>query len=77
TACKKINMYKTFNDIDNPKTLVIEKIGGTNQVFALQILKNAKVLIISDNNQAINYIIKGIDNIHPDIMFTVTLEIAY
>lgn len=77
TACKKLNKYKTFNDIDNPKTLVIENRGGTNQVFALQKLKNAKVLIISDNNQAINSIIKGIDNIHPDIMFTDTLEIAY
>ncbi|MBK2232886.1 transporter substrate-binding domain-containing protein [Francisella tularensis] len=77
TACKKLNKYKTFNDIDNPKTLVIENRGGTNQVFALQKLKNDKVLIISDNNQAINSIIKGIDNIHPDIMFTDTLEIAY
>ncbi|APC90904.1 MULTISPECIES: transporter substrate-binding domain-containing protein [Francisella] len=77
TACKKLNKYKTFSDIDNPKTLVIENRGGTNQIFAMQKLKNAKVLIISDNDQAINSIINGIDNIHPDIMFTDTLEIAY
>ncbi|MDE5005112.1 cyclohexadienyl dehydratase, partial [Francisella tularensis subsp. holarctica] len=77
TDFKKLNKYKNINDIYNPKTLVIENRGVTNQVFALQKLKNAKVLIISDNNQAIHSIIKGIDNIHPDIMFTDTLEIAY
>ncbi|MDE4942806.1 cyclohexadienyl dehydratase, partial [Francisella tularensis subsp. holarctica] len=72
-----LNKYKTFNEIDNPKTLVIEKRGGTNKVFALHKLKKDKVLKISDNNQAKNSIIKGIDNIHPEIMFTETLEIAY
>ncbi|MDE5030074.1 cyclohexadienyl dehydratase, partial [Francisella tularensis subsp. holarctica] len=46
-------------------------------VFSLHKLKNSKVIIISYNNQSINYIIKGIDNINPDIMFTDTLEIAY
>ena len=71
TACKKLNKYKTFSDIDNPKTLVIENRGSTNQLFALQKLKNAKLLIISGNNQAINSIIKGIYNIQPDIILQI------
>ena len=39
TACKNLNKYKTFKDIDSPETLVIENRGGTNETFALQNLK--------------------------------------
>lgn len=77
TACKNLGKYKTFKDIDNPKTLVIENRGGTNEKFALQKLKKAKLLIINDNKEAIKSIVNSIGNIHPDIMFTDNSEIKY
>ena len=77
TQCKNLNKYKSFNDIDTPKTLIIENRGGTNESIALAKLKNAKLLIINDNQQAINSLTSDIDGIHPDIMFTDTIEIAY
>lgn len=78
TQCKNLDKYKSFDDIDNPKTLVIENRGGTNEKIALTKLKKAKLLIVSDNQAAIKSLTEGIDdNIYPDIMFTDTLEIHY
>jgi len=77
TQCKSLSKYKSFEDIDNPQILVIENRGGTNESIALEKLKNAKLLITNDNQQAIKSLTNGIDNIHPDIMFTDTAEIAY
>ncbi|WP_150467108.1 transporter substrate-binding domain-containing protein [Francisella sp. SYW-9] len=77
TACKNLSKYKSFKDIDNPKTLVIENRGGTNEKFALQNLKKASLLIISDNKKAVKSITNGFGNIHPDIMITDSVEIKY
>ena len=77
TQCKNLNKYKSFEDIDNPKTLVVENRGGTNENIALAKLKNAKLLIINDNKQAIKSLTNGISGIYPDIMFTDTTEITY
>jgi cyclohexadienyl dehydratase len=77
TACKNLSKYKNFKDIDNPKTLVIENRGGTNEEFALQKLKKANLLIISDNKEAVRSITNGIGNIHPDVMLTDNSEIKY
>lgn len=77
TACKNLAKYKSLKDIDNPKTLVIENRGGTNETFALQNLKKADLLIISDNKRAIKSITNGLRNIHPDVMITDSVEIAY
>ncbi|MED7819192.1 MULTISPECIES: transporter substrate-binding domain-containing protein [unclassified Francisella] len=77
TDCKNLSKYKNFEDIDNSKTLVIENRGGTNESFALQILKNANLLIINDNKLAIKSITNGLGNIHPNIMITDSVEIAY
>ena len=77
TQCKNLDRYKSFDDIDSPKTLVIENRGGTNEKIALAKLKNAKLLIINDNKQAIKSLTNGVDDIYPDIMFTDTVEISY
>lgn len=77
TQCNNLNKYKFFDDIDNPKTLVIENRGGTNEKIALAKLKKAKLLIINDNQLAIKSLTEGIDGIYPNIMFTDTLEIHY
>ncbi|MFT5950279.1 MAG: cyclohexadienyl dehydratase [Francisella sp.] len=77
TQCKSLSKYKSFNDIDSPETLVIENRGGTNESIALAKLKNAKLLIINDNKQAIKFLTDGFDGIQPNIMFTDTVEIAY
>ncbi|BCD91663.1 hypothetical protein fh0823_18020 [Francisella halioticida] len=77
TDCKNLNRYRNFEDIDNSKTLVIENRGGTNEKFALQKLKNANLLIINDNKLAVKSITNGLGNIHPNIMITDSVEIAY
>lgn len=77
TQCKNLSKYKSFDDIDNPQSLVIENRGGTNEGIALAKLTQAKLLIINNNKQAINSLIEGVDGIHPDIMFTDSVEIDY
>ncbi|AJI56749.1 transporter substrate-binding domain-containing protein [Francisella philomiragia] len=77
TNCKNLSKFKSFADIDNPNTLIIENRGGTNENFALQKIKNAQLLIIADNKLAVKSITDGIDGIYPDIMFTDSPEIAY
>ncbi|AJC48661.1 transporter substrate-binding domain-containing protein [Allofrancisella guangzhouensis] len=77
SLCENVDKYKNYQDIDSPNTLIIENRGGTNEKFALQKVRNAKILIINDNKQAIKSITEGIDGIRPDIMFTDTVEIAY
>jgi cyclohexadienyl dehydratase len=77
TQCSKLKRFKTFANIDSPSTLVVENRGGTNEKIALEKLKQAKLLIVNDNQAAINSLTNGIDKIYPDIMFTDTSEINY
>lgn len=67
TNCKNLSKFKSFADIDNPNTLIIENRGGTNENFALQKIKNAQLLIIADNKLAVKSITDGIDGIYPNI----------
>lgn len=77
TQCKNLDIYKSFEDIDNPQILIIENRGGTNEQFALKIIKKANLLIVKDNTLAIKYLKKGFKNIYPNLMITDSIEIDY
>lgn len=77
TQCKNSNKYKSFADIDNPQTLIIENRGGTNEELALKIIKNANLLIVENNTLAMKYLKEGFKNMAPDIMITDSTEIDY
>jgi len=77
TQCKNLSKYKSFDDIDNPQTLVIENRGGTNEELALSIIKNANLLIVENNTLAMKYLKQGFKKIIPDIMITDSTEIDY
>ena len=52
------DVFKKFEDIDQEKTIVIVNSGGTNELFAKQHIKQAKILVWDDNNAIFDKIAK-------------------
>lgn len=71
--CEDINRFRTLDSIDQPSTRVIENEGGTNQKFAISILKVAPITIVKNNKMPFDYLI----NKQADVMFTDSIEAIY
>lgn len=73
--CSDVNRFHSFNDIDQESITIVENRGGTNQDFALTHIKNARVIIVKQNESAINSLTSN--NALADVMFTDDTEVAY
>jgi cyclohexadienyl dehydratase len=64
--------YATLDGIDQPGVRVIENRGGTNEIFARDLLKRANIRIHPDNRTVFDELLAG----RADVMFTDDTEIA-
>ncbi len=67
------NKYKTLQEIDKPSVIIIENRGGTNMTFAENHTKNAKIIIINNNENTFQYLLDH----KADVMFTTLTEALY
>jgi cyclohexadienyl dehydratase len=65
--------YLNLEDIDKPNVRVVENLGGTNLQFAKKNLHHAKIIIVSANEMAFEYLLHK----KADIMFTDNIEAVY
>jgi cyclohexadienyl dehydratase len=65
--------FRDFKSIDQPNVRVIENIGGTNEIFAKQHIRQANLQVIVDNQQ----VFKALLNNTADVMFTDETEAKY
>lgn len=76
--CKDEARYTSLPAIDNESTIVIENRGGTNQAFAMENIKHATLVLVSENFKALAALSESNSNMtHADVMFTDDVEIAY
>jgi len=69
--CDDVNKLNTLNRIDQPSIRVVVNPGGTNQKFVQANIKQAKVIVYSDNNTIFEQIRDG----HADVMITDDIEV--
>ncbi|NQX39201.1 cyclohexadienyl dehydratase [Pedobacter steynii] len=65
--------FLDFKSIDQPNVRVIENIGGTNEIFAKQHIRQANLQVIADNQQ----VFKALLSNTADVMFTDETEAKY
>ena len=66
TTKKYENKIKSFSDIDKNKFTIVENIGGTNEKFVKENIKNAKVIFLENNLEIFERLAEG----EFDFMFT-------
>ena len=77
--CEKKNLFSAnssseiLKNIDQKETIIVENPGGTNLSFAQQNIKNAKIIISKDNDDAF----QTLENKKADVMFTDSIEVEY
>lgn len=70
TKCENVERFQTVADIDKPNVTVIENPGGSNERFARENFKQAKIVIFDDNTVIFDEILKG----NADVMITGSVE---
>jgi cyclohexadienyl dehydratase len=65
--------YGSLEAIDMPETRVVEDRGGTNEQFARNHIKRARLLVVPDNHEPFDYLHDG----RADVMFTDSEEALY
>lgn len=69
-ARDRAHMFGSLSDIDRPGVRVIVNPGGTNEAFARKRLRNASIMVHSDNLTVFDMIIRG----EADLMITDAIE---
>ena len=64
--CADANKFQTLAQIDQPGVTVVEPPGGTNEAFARDTIKSAKLTIFPDNTKIFDEILAG----RADVMIT-------
>ena len=70
TKCENVQKFQTVADIDKPGVTVIENPGGSNERFARERFKQAKIVIFNDNTTIFDEILKG----NADVMISESVE---
>jgi cyclohexadienyl dehydratase len=70
TKCENVQKFQTIADIDKPGVTVIENPGGSNERFARERFKQAKIVIFNDNTTIFDEILKG----NADVMISESVE---
>ena len=70
TKCENVQKFQTVADIDKPGVTVIENPGGSNERFARERFKQAKIVIFNDNTTIFDEILKG----NADVMISESAE---
>jgi cyclohexadienyl dehydratase len=70
TKCENVQKFQTIADIDRPGVTVIENPGGSNERFARERFKQAKIVIFNDNTTIFDEILKG----NADVMISESVE---
>ena len=70
TRCENVQKFQTVADIDKPGVTVIENPGGSNERFARERFKQAKIVIFNDNTTIFDEILKG----NADVMISESVE---
>ena len=70
TKCENVAKFQTVADIDKPEVTVIENPGGSNERFARENFKQAKIVIFDDNTTIFDEILKG----NADVMISESVE---
>jgi cyclohexadienyl dehydratase len=65
--------YGSLEAIDMPQTRVVEDGGGTNEQFARNHIKRARLLVVPDNHEPFDYLHDG----RADVVFTDSEEALY
>lgn len=73
--CSEQQRFTNFTAIDNESITVIENRGGTNELFALQHLTRATIILVPENYTAITALTKT--PTRADVMFTDNVEVTY
>jgi cyclohexadienyl dehydratase len=69
----EIGRYSSLNEINQPQVRVVENAGGTNLKFAEENLKSAKLIVVKDNKETIDYLLQN----KADVMITDRIEAFY
>ncbi|MCP3964829.1 MAG: transporter substrate-binding domain-containing protein [Lentisphaerae bacterium] len=68
-----INKYKNLADVDKKGVVIVENKGGTNEIFARNNIKNARLVFSHDNVTPFDYLLTG----KADAMITDRVEAIY
>lgn len=71
--CGEQSDYAAIAQIDRPDVRVVSNRGGTNEVFAMENLRYATVIIVSDNWRPFEFL----KSRQADVMFTDSIEAVY
>ncbi len=71
--CRQTKMFDHLQKIDQPSTRVIVNPGGTNESFAKENIKKAKINLHPNNNTIFQQILEG----RADVMITDSVEVYY
>jgi cyclohexadienyl dehydratase len=70
TRCENVDKFETITQIDRPDVTVVVNPGGTNESFARETMKAAKIAVFPDNTTIFDEILAG----RADLMITDATE---
>jgi len=73
TQCNRVQQFSTLTQIDRPEVTVVSNAGGTNETFVKTNIHKAKMVLLKDNLETVDYLRDG----RADVMITDTTEANY
>ncbi|MGK9168568.1 transporter substrate-binding domain-containing protein [Inquilinus limosus] len=70
TRCENVEKFQTVEQIDKPDVTLVVNPGGTNESFARETMKSAKITVFPDNTKIFDEILAG----RADLMITDATE---